>query len=109
MENDPDFYVQFLFAECGIGYAYLPTPMDHTWFPRSWVGAHYAVENPENCLDLCNNSSYCKYWHYDGYNSCSLFSSEDTQTTYVGGSYRYGQKYCHLSGENMLQSLIIIQ
>ena len=75
--------------ECGTGYAYLPI---------SLIGAHYTAENPKHCLELCNSSEDCNFWHYDGFESCSLFISGEKRTRFVDGHYSYGSKYCTFSG-----------
>ena len=75
--------------ECGTGYAYLPI---------SLIGARHIVENPRNCLELCNSSEDCNFWHYDGFESCSLFISGEKRTRFVDGRYSYGSKYCTFSG-----------
>ena len=83
--------VVFIFLpECGTGYAYLPT---------SLIGEYYTVENPKHCLELCNGSEECNFWHYDGFEGCSLFTSGEKRTRFVGGRYSYGPKYCTFSGE----------
>ena len=75
--------------ECGTGYAYLPI---------SLIGAHYTAENPKHCLELCNSSEDCNFWHYDGFESCSLFISGEKRTRFVGGRYSYGPKHCTFTG-----------